>query len=117
MKKILLALLSISSLTFGGSIIMFNDSPFKLKAEVIAANGTSQGSVELPPQHQLIWEDKGDYQATISKTPYTVIFICPSGKVYGIYDNVSPGALVTPQSATGDRYCEPQKKKQPHSTN
>lgn len=106
----LAALLLCKALLFASSVVIYNDSPFPLHAEIVSADGVSRGKVQVAPQQQITWRDTTGYQAVWSQTPYTVIFTCASGKVYGVYSGVSAGALATPQSSTGDRYCEPKKK-------
>ncbi|QVL57815.1 MAG: hypothetical protein KFB93_01690 [Simkaniaceae bacterium] len=105
-----LALTAISTL-FGGSVRIFNDSPYLLKAEVIASDGGSKGKMSINPQQQITWQDSSSGTNVWSQTPYTVIFTCKDGKQFGVLSGVQQGATVTALSSSGDRYCQPDKKK------
>ncbi|MEM7175575.1 MAG: hypothetical protein AAF443_06595 [Chlamydiota bacterium] len=97
---------------FSAAVTIFNDSPFPLKAEIVAADGTKKGSVQVTPQQTVTWQDPETGYAVWSQTPYTVIFTCRDGKQFGIYTDVSPGATITALTSSGDRYCQPEKKKE-----
>lgn len=112
MKKLSLFLmfLCISSYLAGTTIRIFNDSPYVLHAKISDANGTVKGIVQLAKRATVNWHDQ-DYNATWSLSPYSVTFVCPTGKVYGVYGNISPGALVSATQSVGPQYCEKEKKK------
>src|SRR5690606_6501675 len=94
---------------FAGSVRIMNDSPYPLSAEILAADGTSQGRLALNPQQQLTWQSTSSGNSVLSQTPYTVIFTCKTGKQFGVITGVQQGATVNALSASGDRYCEPVK--------
>ena len=112
MKKFIFFVMAFLSgtLLHAGSVSIHNDSPYPLHIEVLSASGVSQGKLQVAPQQQATWTDTSGYQATWSQTPYSVIFTCSTGEVYGVFSGVSPGALVTASASTGSHYCKPQKK-------
>lgn len=96
----------------GGTVRIMNDSPFPLHAEVISADGQSKGKLSLNPQQQLTWTDSSSSGTNVwSQTPYTVIFTCKNGKQFGVSSGIQQGGLVLALSSSGDRFCEPDKKK------
>ena len=96
----------------GGTVRIMNDSPFLLHAEVISADGQSKGKLSLNPQQQLTWQDASSSGTNVwSQTPYTVIFTCKDGKQFGVSSGIQQGGLVMALSSSGDRYCQPEKKK------
>lgn len=107
-----LALISLASL-FPAAITILNDSSFNLKATIISATGKKKGSLDIQPQHTATWTDSTPQNAIWSQTPYTVIFTCKSGDVFGTYSNVSPGGTITALSSSGTHYCNPQQGKNP----
>ena len=116
MVKKLLLLLMTSTCLFAGSVTLFNDSPFKLKAVILSATGENLGEVILSPQHRIVWSD--NQRSSIvgySDTPYSVIWYCPQGKEYGIWTNVSVGAFITASGSDGLRIC-PTPKSQNHGS-
>ena len=118
MKNFVLFLLFFVSGTLlnASSVSIFNDSPYPLHVQVLAADGTSKGKLQVNPQQQATWTDTSGYRTTWSQTPYTVIFTCTTGKIYGVFSGVSPGALVTAASSNGPHYCEPEKKEDEKET-
>ena len=103
MKRFLL-LCGCTSL-FAGSVTLLNDSPFKLKATILSASGENLGEATINPQHQVTWQDSYSGGQTFSETPYTVIWYCTNDKEYGIWTNVSTGALVSANGSEGPRIC------------
>ncbi len=105
MKKLLLLFMSSASL-FAGSVTLFNDSPFKLRAAILSATGVNLGEVVLSPQHRVVWSDnQTSSMVGYSDTPYSVIWYCLEGKEYGIWTNVSVGSFVTASGSGGLRIC------------
>ena len=92
------------------SVNIFNDSPYTLNAQVIAADGSTLGRLIIAAGHMQTWQDYSGGTYAWSQTPYTVIFSCPTGKQYGVFPNVQQGATITALTSVGDRYCEPPKK-------
>ncbi len=97
---------------FAGSVTFYNDSPYKLTATIITASGQNRGSMTVLPQQQMQWQDTGQDTTEFSETPYTVILRCDNGHEYGFWGQVSPGAWITAQGASGNRICPLPKKKQ-----
>lgn len=121
MKKEILALLCFLTFSLGNteaSLFLLNDSPFKLKAVIIAANGTNLGEKVLEPQETGYFEDTlgqsnpvGENQSQIgnsqySMTPYSVFWYCMSGTSYSTCTNVGAGALSSPSVCDGAKYCK-----------
>lgn len=111
--------LSICFAVQAGSIRLFNDSPYKLRAVVRGADGSQLGELLINPDQSSTWTDSygqfgpnGYVEDTPNKsqTPYAVIWYCLDGNSYSICNIVSTGATVTAQTCDGDRICKPQKK-------
>jgi hypothetical protein len=119
MKKILLLLLLAPGL-FAGSIRLYNDSPYKLRAVIRGADGTYLGEMVVLPEHFNTWSDSypsfgpGGQNYTESPnrtmTPYTVSWYCLDGDVFGFCPNVATGAAVIAESCEGPRICKPANK-------
>lgn len=120
MKKLLILCL-ISTGLFAGSIRLYNDSPYKLRAVIHGADGTYLGEMIVLPEHFNTWSDAypsfgpGGQQYSPSPnrtmTPYTVQWYCLDGDEYGISVNVATGAAVSAESSSGPKFCKPPKKK------
>ncbi|NGX37850.1 MAG: hypothetical protein K1000chlam2_01013 [Chlamydiae bacterium] len=120
MKKVILFLVCCTGL-FAGSIRLYNDSPYKLRAVIRGADGTYLGEMVILPEHFNTWSDfyssfgPGGQQYTESPnrtlTPYTVYWYCLDGDAYGIVTNVATGSAVLAESAEGLKMCKPSKKK------
>jgi hypothetical protein len=120
-----LALLSvcIPSIAFSGSVHLYNDSPFKLRAVIRGADGMHLGEMIVYPRHQAQWTDAYghvgrfghsnmlDEQSTFSQTPYTILWYCMDGNEYSVNDNVPTAATISAQAGTGVRECKQLKKK------
>ena len=111
-KFAILAFIFSSVLLFGGSVRIFNDSPYQLTADILAADGSHQGSLTLAPQQQAQWQDYSGTNSTWSQTPYTVILTCKNGKQFGTVNGVQQGGTVSVMSANGPRFCEKDKNDQ-----
>ncbi|MDN3507273.1 MAG: hypothetical protein P0S96_08615 [Simkaniaceae bacterium] len=120
MKKYLLLFLCFGALAHG-SLRLHNDSPYKLRAVIRAADGTYLGEMVILPEHFNTWSESypsfgpggqnyGE-QPSRSQTPYTVQWSCLDGGEYGICTNVASGAAVLAGSCDGPKYCKPPKKK------
>jgi len=109
-KVLLFAFIFSTTLLFGGSVRIFNDSSYELKAVIMSADGKTQGSITIPPQQQSQWQDFSGANATWSQTPYTVTFFCKSGKQFGIIRNIGQGATVSALAAIGSLSCDDDKK-------
>ncbi len=103
------------------SLRLHNDSPYKLRAVIHAADGTYLGEMIILPEHFNTWSEQypsfgpgGQHyseQPSRSQTPYTVQWYCLDGGQYGICQNISPGAAVLAGNCEGPKYCKPPKKK------
>jgi|GEM_PF-931992 len=104
-------LLSILSLFIfpvsAASVRMINDGPFPLSATVLSATGQVMGRQAIQPQQQVLWQNSNIDVNGISQSPFTVIFYCTTGEVYGTITGVQTGAMVTASQATGPRFCKP----------
>ncbi len=106
-----------------GSVRLFNNSNFDLRAVVRGADGSYLGELVIRAQNSTNWTDSysfaGGYRGPNaqvesgyrSKTPYTVIWYCMDGNDYAVCDTVSTGAVVTALSCAGPRTCHPPRKK------
>ena len=114
LKRLLLLSSCICSMStgFAASVVVYNDSPFPLTAEIYSADGKKMGDVAVLPQHQSSWQDPSPANTNYSQTPYTVILNCKSGGQYGIVSGVNSGAWVTASQAQGDRFCKTPKGQQ-----
>lgn len=88
-----------------------NDSPYTLYAEIVAADGSHKGKLTIAPQQQGNWQDNFSGNSSWSQTPYTVVLTCKNGKQFGVISGVQQGATITTLSATGNLFCEKDKKK------
>lgn len=119
-----------SSSLFAGSLRLYNDSPYKLRVVIRAADGTYLGEMIILPEHFMTWSSdypsfgpsgsRSELNPTRSQTPYTVLWYCMDGGEYGISTNVAAGASVSAESSDGNRICKPpksQNKKSPYGPN
>lgn len=120
MKKIICSCVFFTSVAFANySVVLLNDSPFALTAQVQAADGTVLGEATLKPGEQNVWRTdltrtylKAPETAQVSLTPFSVIWLCPHGGYYSMCTSVTPGAMVTANTCPGARYCQPKPKEQ-----
>ena len=114
----LLFKMAIFSLLIGqawaGAVRLVNDTAYKLRAVVRAADGTYLGEVIVMPQQTMQWNDYwgGIGYYNNSQTPYTVVWFCVDGGDFSVCNNVPSGATITAFSCDGLRQCKPQQKKQ-----
>lgn len=121
MKKIGLALLLCATSLFGGSLRLYNDSPYKLRVSIRASDGTYLGEMVILPDHTVTWSS--DYSSfgasgqqygenpSRSLTPYSVSWSCLDGGSFGVNLNQPTGGLASASSSSGPKYCKPPKKK------
>lgn len=112
----------ISGTLFAGSVRLYNDSPYKLRAVIRGADGTYLGEMIILPEHFTTWSSdypsfgaagsRSELNPTRSQTPYTILWYCMDGGEYGICTNVAAGASVAAESCDGARICKPPKKSQ-----
>lgn len=104
---------------FAGSLRLYNDSPYKLRAVIRGADGTYMGEMIILPEHFTTWSSdypsfgpsgsRSELNPSRSQTPYTVLWYCMDGGEYGICTNVAAGASVSAESCDGARICKPPK--------
>jgi hypothetical protein len=116
-------LLLLASSLHAGSVRLFNNSTFDLRAVIRGSDGSYLGEVVIRAQNTANWTDSysyaGGYQGPNaqvesgyrSKTPYVVIWYCMDGKDYAVCDTVSTGAVVMALGCPGARTCKPPPKK------
>lgn len=120
--KYLLAVLLLSSGLFSGSVRLYNDSPYKLRAVIRGADGTYLGEMVILPEHFNTWSSAypsfgpGGQQYNPSPdrtlTPYVVQWSCMNGDVFGVCTNVPAGGAAVAESCNGPKYCKPPKTKE-----
>jgi len=112
LSRILIFVLFVGNV-WAGAVRLVNDSAYKLRAVIRAADGTYLGEALVMPQKTTQWNDYwggiGYYNQ--SQTPYTVVWFCLDGGGFSVCNNVPSGATVTAHSCDGTRACRPQKKK------
>lgn len=108
MKKLLL-LLTIGFILpmYSASVLFINDSPFVLSATVLSATGEVMGRTTIQPQQQVQWQNSSLNTTGISQSPFTVIFYCQTGEVYGTISQITTGGLATASTSSGPKFCKP----------
>lgn len=108
----LLFFLLVTGNLMAGAVRLANDSAYKLRAVVRAADGTYLSEVIVMPQHTLQWNDYwgglGYYNQ--SRTPYTIYWFCLDGGTFSVCSGVASGSTVTALTCDGSRACRPSKK-------
>ena len=120
MKTIILGIFFTTFLC-AGSVRLYNDSPYKLRASIRGSDGTYLGEMIVLPEHFNTWSDAypsfgpGGRQfapnPNRTMTPYTVQWSCLDGGVFGVCSNVPSGGTAIAGSCSGPKYCKPPKKK------
>jgi len=112
MKRLILLLILFKSGFCG--VLLVNDSPFMLIAEVQGANGIMLNQVTIAPGEQTNWTQdlyttnlSVPADSNVSLTPYRVLWKCAYGGFYSTCTNVSPGSLVRASACSGAHYCKP----------
>ena len=119
MHKVLITLAMVVSSVkmLAGTVRLYNDSPYKLRAVVRGADGSYLGEMVLTPQSSNTWTDSLQHyghndeansalkNATRSQTPYTVTWYCMDGSDFSITDNIGTGALTQAQQGSGKKIC------------
>ena len=123
MKKLfhLCILLFCCQSLFAGTIRLYNNSSYKLRAVIRGNDGTYLSEMVILPEHFNTWSDQypsfgpgGQYYSenpNRTMTPYTVQWYCLNGDVYGLSPNIATGAAALAEGAEGPRICKPPKKK------
>lgn len=114
---LLMAALSSALSLEAGTVRLFNDSGYKLRAVIRGADGSYLGEAVVTPQSSSTWTDSvqhyGTYDeatgalknATRSTTPYTIVWYCMDGSDFSVCDNAGTGSWVQAQQGTGKRSC------------
>lgn len=92
---------------YGATVRIINDSPFPLSATILSATGEVFGRYSIQPQQQVGWQNSNVNVNKTSQSPFTVIFYCSTGEVWGTVSGVSTGAMVQASTASGPRFCKP----------
>ena len=99
-------------LAYAGTVRLVNDSIFKLRAVIRAADGSYLGETAVPPLSTMSWNDYwggvGYYNQ--SRTPYQVIWYCVDGTGFSVCPYVPTGATITALNCEGTKACKPAKK-------
>lgn len=127
MKILFLCLLCLVSSISANSLKLYNNSPYKLRAVVRAADGTYLGEMMLLPMTYNTWTDSyaqfgpiGGRSApgpTRSQTPYTVLWYCLDGSTYSTNVQMATGMLVIAQVGDGPKICKPEPNTPPELLN
>jgi hypothetical protein len=119
--KYILVLLVFFQIGYCG-VLLVNDSPFLLVAEVQGANGIMLNQVNIAPGQQTNWTQdltatplNVPADASVSLTPYIVLWKCANGGFFSSCSNVSPGSLVKASLCEGAHYCKPKEDQQQDS--
>ena len=107
-------LLLLTSIAFGASLRLENDSIYPLKAVIQGADGTVLGEVTIPSQEVKMWDDtfpvpRHASNPNKSLTPLTVHWYCPEGTNFSTVEQVSTGSLVKARGGIGSKTCAPKK--------
>lgn len=112
MKKLLIVLCFFTSCH--STLLLVNDSPFTLVAQVQGASGILLNQISIQPGEQSNWTQDliptnldTPGVSNVSLTPYIVLWKCANGGFYSTCTNVSPGSLVKASLCSGAHYCKP----------
>lgn len=119
MNKICFFMLTLAAsvASHAGTVRLFNDSGYKLRAVVRGADGSYLGEMVITPQSSATWTDSLQHyghndeastslkNATRSQTPYTIVWYCMDGSDFSVSDNISTGAFTQAQQGTGKKSC------------
>lgn len=117
--KIFCFLLFLMTSVFGGSLKLYNDTPYKLRVMIRGADGSFLGEMVLNPEHNGNWSDSYGHTGqfgkgtlykegvTRSQTPYTVLWYCIEGAPYSYNDTVPTGGLASARGGIGAHMCNP----------
>lgn len=92
------------------SLQLQNDSPYKLDAVIISANGKVLGRAIVEVGDHITWtyDNFGEIEyANKPSVPFTVIWYCHKGGTeYGIWPVATPGSRINAQGSSGPRICK-----------
>lgn len=109
-KKICVAAFCLCALSsaWANSVNLFNNTDYKLRAVVLAADGTVLDEVILNSRDASTWADdfyQFGYNPASANTPYTVNWYCMNGQPFAACTDVSAGSVVLAQNCTGAQEC------------
>ncbi len=122
MKRIGLSFLGLFflciSIVEAGTVRLYNDSPYKLRAVIRGNDGSFLGEMVLNPQGSNTWTDgfaglQGGLQETRLQTPYTVLWYCLSGDPYSTLYPIASGGMAQASLGDGAKQCRPQRQRVP----
>lgn len=100
-----------------GSVVLVNDTAYKLRAVIRSSGNDYLGEVLVNPQQVMSWNDyTGSYNyPNQSQTPYTVAWFCNNdeGTPFAVCTGVGTGFTVYASTCSGTQACKP-KKQQPY---
>jgi hypothetical protein len=120
---ILFLALGLAPMLYAGSVRLFNNSNYDLRAVVRGSDGSYLGELVVRAQNSANWTDSyvyaGGYNGPNaqvesgyrSKTPYVVTWYCMDGKDFALCETVSTAATVMALNCSGARTCHPPQKK------
>ncbi len=96
---------------FAGSVKLVNDSQYKLRAIIRAADGSYLGETIINAGSFSAWTDSygpaGQYKHdSRSQTPYTVMWSCIDGGSFSTSSGVPTGGMSTALGGDGPRTCK-----------
>ena len=97
-----------ASSAWANSVNLFNNTDYRLKAVILAADGTVLDEVILNSRDASTWADdfyQFGYNPASSTTPYTVNWYCMKGQPFAACTEVSAGSVVLAQNCTGAQEC------------
>jgi hypothetical protein len=104
-----------------GSLYLYNDTSFSLKAQIIGANGVVIGEKLVIAQKLIYLEDQIGSSDPVSKdtdskfknyknslTPYKVYWYCAEGEgeLFAVCQGVAAGATVMASGCSGSCFCK-----------
>lgn len=115
----------ISSVATAGTIRLFNDSPYKLRAVIRANDASYVGELTILPGYASSWSSESSFfgpgghahmdAPNYTMTPFSVHWYCPDGGDFGVSDNIATGGAAVALGSTGVHYCKPPAEKKKES--
>ncbi|MDX8430932.1 MAG: hypothetical protein SNF33_03910 [Candidatus Algichlamydia australiensis] len=96
-------------LFLAASVILKNDSPYTLNAELFDKDLKPVSKMTLPPNSYFKWNETYQNLTSYSEGPFAVLWTCLSGAEYGVNYKVAASTTCNAQSASGARRCQPTK--------
>ena len=98
------------SLLEGGTVRLYNDTPYKLRAVIRANDNTFLGEMVISAMNTSTWTDgfnglPGSLGAIRSQTPYRVLWYCLDGSSFSTCNMVVTGNSIAASNCEGARQC------------